>query len=93
MGRRESILERVSKSIDLNTEPYPGLPLAEISGENRVLIENHRGVVKYSCCEILAKVRFGYFCVQGNGLKLLQMTKERLVIGGCIDSVHLVRRG
>ena len=87
------ILERMAKGMDLVTEPLPGVPLAEIAGEHRVLIENHCGVVKYSCSEILAKVSFGYFCITGNSLRLLQMTKAQLVIGGCIDGVRIIRRG
>lgn len=93
MGRRESLLERFARSVDLHTEPLPGLPLAEIAGENRVLIENHKGIVKYSCSEILTKVCFGYFRIYGKGLNVLQMTKEQLIVGGCIDGIQLIRRG
>lgn len=92
MDQHNSIMQRIVRGMDLTTEPLPGWPLAEIAGEHRVLIENHQGVVKYSCNEILARVSFGYFCINGDGLELLQMTKERLVIGGCIDSIGLVRK-
>lgn len=90
MERHKNIMERVVQKIDLATEPVPGQPLVEIAGEHRVLIENHYGVIKYSCNEILAKVSFGYYSITGSGLELLQMTKERLVIGGCIYSVAVI---
>ncbi len=93
MGQRETLLERFTRSLNLHTEPVPGLPLAEIAGSGRVLIENHKGIVQYSCNEILTKVCFGYLRICGKDLNVLQMTKEQLVIGGCIDAVQLIRRG
>ena len=92
MQRGKNSVERMVQRMDLVTEPLPGQPLVEIVGMHRVLIENHYGVIKYGCNEILAKVSFGCFCVCGEKLKLLQMTKERLVIGGCIHSVSVITK-
>lgn len=89
MQRGRNILEKLVLKMDLATEPLPGQPLVEIVGGHRVLIENHCGVIKYGCNEILAKVSFGCFCICGENLKLLQMTRERLVIGGIIRSVSV----
>ena len=92
MAQRERLVERVARSTDLNMDIFPGESLVELVGEHRALIENHKGVIQYSRTEIVIKVKFGCICIRGNGLELLQMTKERLVIGGCIDGVHLSRR-
>ena len=89
MQRGRNIWEQVVQKMDLVTEPLPGEPLVEIVGKHRVLIENHCGVIKYGCNEILAKASFGCFRICGEDLKLLQMTKERLVIGGHIRSVSV----
>ena len=91
MKQRKSILERVVHGADLGTEPLPKLPLAEVAGEHRVLIENHHGVIQYSCEEVLVKVNFGNICVCGTELELAQMTREQLVITGNIDSIRLIR--
>lgn len=71
----------------------PGVPLVEISGTGRVLIEHHRGVVAYGCNEIRVRVRYGLLAVCGSGLNLARMTKDQLVICGCIDGVSLLRNG
>ena len=71
----------------------PGIPLVEISGDCRVLIEHHQGVVAYGCQEICVRVRYGVVSVCGCGLNLARMTKEQLVICGRIDSVRLIKRG
>ena len=73
--------------------PLPGLPLIEICGQNRMLIENHRGIAGYGSCEIQVKVRFGRIVVCGEKLKVTNMSKEKLVITGKICTVNLRGRG
>lgn len=90
MKKRE-ILERLAKQTDLLGEPMPGVPLVEIGGDRRVLIENHGGVTEYGEKKICVRVKFGQLCISGCGLELARMTKEQLVISGRIDSVTLVR--
>lgn len=79
--------------LDLPDEPVPGQPLIEIAGHRRVLIEHHCGVTEYGRQQICIKVKYGVVCVQGRGLELARMTKNQLIIAGCIDCVRLERRG
>ncbi len=88
---KKGILERAIMGADLPGEAVPGLPLVEIMGEHRVLIENHKGVVGYGCTEICVKVKFGVIKVCGDGLMLSRMTKQQLIISGKIDCVYLCR--
>ena len=73
------------------TKGISRVPIVELAGYNRVLIENHLGVLAYSLEEIQVKVTYGKLCVFGSGLKLLQLTREQLVINGQIDAVKLYR--
>jgi len=84
---------KLTDNSDLTGAVIPGQSIVEISGDRRVLIENHYGVSQYSQEKIGVKVKFGYVCVCGCGLELVRMTKEQLVIAGRIDSVNLIRRG
>lgn len=68
------------------------LPLIEIAGEKRVLIENHMGVLAYSSEEIQIKVCYGKVTVFGKNLRFMQMNGEQLVIKGCIENIQLFRR-
>lgn len=68
------------------------LPLVELVGTDRVLIENHMGVLSYSLEEIEIKVTYGKFSVTGRDLKLMQMNREQMVIVGRIERIHLYRR-
>lgn len=78
--------------LDLPGESFPGQVLVEIAGENRVLIENHRGVGAYSPQKIGVKVPYGMIEITGAGLDLRSMTREQLVIAGQIEAVTLKRR-
>lgn len=88
-----SWMERLAEGMDMSGESLPGLPLVEICGEKRVLIENHRGVCRYAEDRICVRVAYGEVAVAGRGLELARMTREQLVINGCIDGVTLIRRG
>lgn len=75
-----------------NSEMLSRLPVVEIVGEDRVLIENHLGVVGYSSEEVQIKVCYGILSVSGYSLKFLQINKEQLVINGKINSVAILGR-
>lgn len=87
---RNKYLRRVVSATNLQTEQLPGMPVVEIAGDCRVLIERHLGVIGYDCNVIRIKTKKGQICVQGSNLELTQMSKFTLVIYGKIHSVHLV---
>ena len=93
MKERRNLLDRFSSAADMQDEAIPGLPLIEIVGDRRVLIEHHCGVTEYGFGEIRIKVKHGSIAVYGNKLELARMTKEQLIICGCIEGVKLFRRG
>ena len=89
--KKNRIGQRIAFGADIPDATVPRLPIVEIAGESRVLIENHRGVTQYSRESICVKVKFGQVCVNGFALELARMTKGQLVITGRIDSVSLFR--
>ena len=92
MGKGRNFLETMMSQTSLSAESVPGQPIVEIAGENRVLIECHRGVLAYSRERIQVGVRYGSLCICGCGLELAHMSREKLIICGKIDSVNLQRR-
>lgn len=93
MRQHKQLLTQVTGGMDIEAGSVPGVPVVEIAGRSRVLIENHHGIIEYGCCEIRAKVKFGCICVRGSKLELAKMSKQQLVICGCIDEIRLVERG
>ena len=93
MGKGNFFLEKLAEDPDVPMDTLPGLPIVEIAGDRRVLIENHLGVKAYGYEKILVNVKFGCICVCGHGLELIRMTREQLVIKGRIEGITLQRRG
>lgn len=77
----------------VNPEILPVLPIVELAGSHRVLVENHLGVTQYSTQRIGVKMKYGQMQINGCGLILEQMTKVKLVVTGRIDSICLLREG
>ena len=92
MKQHPNITEKIVFGADLSGETIPGVPLIEIAGESRVLIENHCGVTVYSCNEIKIRVSYGYVCLVGRGLQLAHMSRHRVTVVGVIEKVVLDRR-
>ena len=92
MGRGQFFLERLTDGTGLSMEPLPGQAIVEITGDARVLIENHQGVQEYGGEKTCIKTSFGSVAVCGNDLRLSCLSKERLVIVGAVAHITVIRR-
>lgn len=68
------------------------LPIVELVGQGRLLIENHKGVLSYGRSEIKIKVSYGSIIVAGSELQLMEMSRVKLAICGRIDGFQIVGR-
>ena len=91
MKQGSNLFDAFARNAGLPAESAPRQPLVEISGDRRVLVENHKGVTVYGCNEIHVKVSYGCLHICGKNLELAQMTKQQLVITGVISGVSLCR--
>lgn len=66
--------------------------LVEIWGQQRVLVEHHRGILGYGSEEILIGATFGLLRIRGAGLRLCCMSREQLFVSGQILGVELEGR-
>lgn len=92
MKRSRKLLENVLDAVHLDSELQPKLPVLELAGDQRVLVENHKSVIHYSDEQVLIRVDYGQLSVKGCGLKLVRLGREQLVITGRIDCIMLCRR-
>ena len=88
MGKQDSFLERFIMRLGLEGEPAPGQLIVEVFDNNRLLVENHLGVINYDETNITVKTHKGCVCIYGANLSLRYMTKSRLIIMGCIKCVQ-----
>lgn len=93
MSSKGNFFDKFVFQVELPTESIPGMPLVEIYGCQRVLVENHNGVTMYGNNEIRVKVSYGQLHICGSGLELARMSKQQLVITGQIEGISLCRGG
>lgn len=88
---RRSLRDYLEEKTD-NPNVFPAVPIVELAGSHRMLVENHLGVTQYSTERIGIKMKYGQLQICGCGLTLEQMTKVKLVVTGRIDGITLLRR-
>ena len=91
MKGKMRFLEQLTAAADLQDEPVPGVPLVEIAGNFRVLIEHHRGVTEYSRQCVCLNVKFGCIRISGCNLEISKMTRDQMIVSGAIENIALVR--
>lgn len=76
--------------LDLPGGIAAGVPVMELTGNRRFVVEQHRGILSYST--ELVEVNTGPLVVRisGTGLQLVAMTETDLRIDGRISAVELV---
>ena len=73
----------------IHTEiPMLGVPLTEVLGNKRVLIENHHGIVAYGRANISVKISRGIICIEGRDLEISCISKDRIIVKGHIDCIR-----
>ena len=90
--KKPQILSDVKAITEYKTELLSKVPLVELAGQNRILIENHLGVLAYSLEQVQIKVSYGQISVKGSNLQLKQLNQEQLVITGQIAVLQIEGR-
>lgn len=91
MKQNRKIINRLTGILDMPAQPLPGIPIVELVGTGRALIENHNGVIAYANELVCVQVKFGKISVIGCGLKICYMSRQQLIITGQITSIQLER--
>lgn len=93
MSRRKHVLSKMIQAADLDADLEPGLPILELAGDKRILIEKHLSVVAYSGEAICVKMRYGLVYISGCNLLIEKMSGEQLVVQGNIDCIRIEKGG
>lgn len=80
------------KKMMMSAQTIPGIPLMELLGDKRVLVENYNGVLTYERGKICVSVQYGTLQILGTDLEICYMSKHQLVICGEICGV-IIERG
>lgn len=92
MNGKGRLIKWLDECTQMTDETLPGVPVVEIAGTSRVLIERHQGVRAYSGEKIEIQLSYGILCVCGKDLCLSRMTRGQLVISGELHNIQICRR-
>ena len=91
MEKKQSLLERASRLLDVPGDVLAGLPRLELIGDGELRMEPHRGSLAYGPEEIHISAGTLLVMVKGEGLELRAMNPTQLLITGRITAVELTR--
>lgn len=89
MDKTHKLLVGLAQRLELPSEVLVGDPCIEIKGRNELTVVRHQGVVGYDASCIRVATSLGMLRVNGQGLRIFCMNRERIVIYGEIDAVQL----
>jgi len=91
--RKRNWASKITNSIGLHSESILGVPVVELCGNDRVLVENVNKVVSFTDQEVLLSVSLGGIRVLGDGLKLDYLGADRVLILGKIFNIGVESSG
>lgn len=83
------LLTKISQKIALPADVAAGLPHIELNGFCECSLDRHTGILEYEKEQIVVALNIGTLTIQGQGLELRQMHRERLTVTGQIEALVL----
>ena len=78
---------RIEEILEIPVELSMNTPKITITGFERMLIENYRGILEYQDYFVRVNTYIGILNINGFDLKLEEMTTDDLLVTGKIDSI------
>ena len=88
--KEKPILGEAAELFDIPVDLLAGMAHVEVMGNRQLYMENHTGILSYSCEEIDVGVQGMILRVYGKGLELVSMSSEALRLRGEISRVEWV---
>ena len=85
---QKKMLARVSEMLELPGDVLGGIPRLLLTGNRRMHIEGHRGVLEYDHSVITINGGAIILHLRGRGLEIVSMSAEELLITGHIEKVE-----
>ncbi|MCL1884119.1 MAG: YabP/YqfC family sporulation protein [Defluviitaleaceae bacterium] len=82
-----NVKEKVAGFLSLPKEVALDLPLLMATGRGEVSIENYKNLLEFTETKIRVRTRDGTMTVEGERLKLRQVTTENVLVSGLISGI------
>ena len=81
---------KLAEFLELPLDTVVELPKIIVSGNQQLVIENHRGIIEYEPSVIRVGTKLGELKITGSELALISVLKEQLIITGKIGQIEMV---
>jgi sporulation protein YqfC len=82
-----NVKEKMAGFFSLPKEIALDLPLLMATGRNEVNIENYKNLLEFSEKKIRVRTKDGIMTIEGERLKLRQITTENVLVSGLITGI------
>ena len=89
MSNLRHSLQALLGAADFPAEILGGIPSVEVHGDAEAVILKHRGVEAYDPARVRIATALGPVTVQGEGLTVYRMNRERIVLHGRVFCVRI----
>ena len=76
------VIDLAAERLEIPAFGLHGLPRLTLTGDRQLLVEQHRGLTRYSAGEITIALQKGSVRLTGKNLRLVAMDKEAVLIAG-----------
>jgi sporulation protein YqfC len=85
---KKNLLDRAVETLDLPGEVLAGMPKLTVTGNRRLHIECHKGIIEYNDSLIAVNGGAVLVKIRGEGLEIVSMSAEEILIRGFVVSVE-----
>ena len=82
-----ALKRRITTTFELPREIMLDWPLMRMTGDEELVITNHKGIAEYTKEQVRIKTALGVAKVLGRGLVIKEISRENIVVAGKIEAV------
>lgn len=86
-SRKKSILDRAVDTFDLPGEVLAGMPKLTVTGNRKLHIESHKGILEYDGSLIAINGGAVILKIRGEGLDIISMSADEILIRGIMTGI------
>lgn len=91
--KKERVKAKITEFFELPSDVVLDLPRLILTGDQQLVVENHRGLKLYSPAEVCLQTTAGILTVSGEELNIKLITVDQVEIDGRITKVEWNGRG
>ncbi len=88
--KRNKLADLIADSLEISRDIVSEQPRLVITGGGVITIEGFLGLAEYTEEKTVVKTKVGVVVIAGCGLRIDEITEERIVLKGEVESVNLL---